>query len=124
LPIVVVAPRFHVVVITPLPIVAPLFVVNVTPIHLKVLCHLKLHHVSTNVLGLRYEEEKFPPPCYFVVVKVWTFRGCWSGGVAIATRGVSLSWVFLNPCATPEGHSILVVCGLVVEIPSLPFQEM
>ncbi len=79
------------------PLLHPLLVVVVAPNHLRVSCHSKLQHVSTNVMGFWDEKEKLPPPCYFVVARVWTFGGCSSGGTATAIRGVLSSWVFFNP---------------------------
>ncbi len=58
-------------------------------------------------LGLQDEKEEFPPPCYFVVIKVWTFGGCRNGGTIVVARKVSSSWVFFNPCATPEGFALM-----------------
>jgi hypothetical protein len=43
------------------------------------------------------KEEKFPPPYWFVVAKVWIFGGCWNGdAITYAIRKVSLSWVPFN----------------------------
>jgi hypothetical protein len=72
----------------------PFFVLNVTPSHLKVLCHLKLQHVSANVLGLQYEEEEFLPPRYFVDVRVWTFGGCWNGVLLLLQEGYHCHGLF------------------------------
>jgi hypothetical protein len=75
-----------------------LFVVTVTPNHLRVSCCLELQHVSIDVPRFQDKEEKLPPPYWFVVAMVWIFGGCCSGDTTtFTTKNVSLSWALLNP---------------------------
>ncbi len=79
----------------------PLPIAAVAPNHLRVSCHSKLQRVSVNVLGLWNEQEELSPHCYSAVARVWTFGGCWSGGIVTATRGVSSLWALFNPSTLP-----------------------